>query len=838
MPERKLPHLFLNELPEASLYTSPRTGRDNINLPPRSDRAAHANVVRAGLDRAWKKSEREREARRAVSLPSRGGTYIEFESAPGFDLNTKSLDSSGIKLLTVSQKRGKDDVETTFATVFVPEGKEAALLKKVDAYQSEDTKSGLPKNRKLVESIEALRAAVIDSFWRDRPKLKPEATSKAWCEIWLRVGDDYGAVVDAFRDICETLEIELKVESLSFPERAVVLALTSANDLESLLQSSDSIAEFRRAKETADFWLDMSNAEQSDWVQALAGRLSVAENAQATACIVDTGVNNSHPLLNPILTDDDCHSVNPEWNTADEHGHGTLMCGLAAFGDRLETLLQGTESFELPYKLESVKLIQRPGQHHEKELYGHWTKRAVSRAEIQNPQLERAVCLAVTSEDGRDEGRPSSWSGSIDQMTSGADDERRRLLIVSSGNIRDSREWGRYPDSNITNAVHDPAQAWNALTVGSYTTKDRIENDDLRAKYEPVAEAGQLSPYSTTSLIWDTKWPNKPDVVLEGGNAGIDSTGFASEIEGLSLLSLNAKPQSAHFAHFVATSASAALMAEQAARIMARYPEAWPETVRALIVHSASWPEQLWKQFEDLGRTKKQNIERMLRVCGYGVPDFERAIASRQNSLTLIAEQTIQPFCCKDSGREYQTKDMHLYRLPWPKEVLEELPGETPVRIDVTLSYFIEPGPGEIGWRDKYRYRSHGLDFNVKAPLEEEEIFVQRLNKSARNEDEYEGGGSSVPWEIGINGGRTRGSIHRDWWLTNAAQAAESNVVGVFPRTGWWKERYHLEKGESNSRYSLIVSLSTTDQTVDIYTPVALKIAPEVPTAVTIDAHG
>ncbi len=36
---------------------------------------------------------------------------------------------------------------------------------------------------------------------------------------------------------------------------------------------------------------------------------------------------------------------------------------------------------------------------------------------------------------------------------------------------------------------------------------------------------------------------------------------------------------------------------------------------------------------------------------------------------------------------------MRLHRLPWPKEVLEQL-GGLEVRMRVTLSYFIEPSPG------------------------------------------------------------------------------------------------------------------------------------------------
>ena len=232
-------------------------------------------------------------------------------------------------------------------------------------------------------------------------------------------------------------------------------------------------------------------------------------------------------------------------------------------------------------------------------------------------------------------------------------------------------------------------------------------------------------------MTWESKWPNKPDVVFEGGNAAIDDNGFTTELDDLSILSTYHKLQEGQLGALVATSASTAQIANFAASISAIYPDFWPETLRGLTVHSASWPKALWNQFTQQHKTTKQNIETMLRVCGYGLPDLHKARESASNSLTLIAQEYIQPFREKTNSNDYQTNDMHLFELPWPVEALSELPGETPVRIDVTLSYFVEPGPGEIGWRDKYRYRSHGLHFDAKKPTESKEEFVARLNKAA-----------------------------------------------------------------------------------------------------------
>ena len=109
--------------------------------------------------------------------------------------------------------------------------------------------------------------------------------------------------------------------------------------------------------------------------------------------------------------------------------------------------------------------------------------------------------------------RPSAWSAAIDSLAVDFDGEGAipRLLVVSAGNVSDSNAWPHYPDSNDTDGVHDPAQAWNALTVGACTDLVRITEVD-GGGYAPIAPEGGLSPFSTTSLTWEQHWPLKPDV--------------------------------------------------------------------------------------------------------------------------------------------------------------------------------------------------------------------------------------------------------------------------------------------------------------------------------------
>ena len=835
MANKNYPHLFIPTEPTKYDYVNPSGGGGTFDLPDRPDRQRQASKILSGLNRVWQESKAETEKRKAVSLPAKKGTYVEFESTPGFDLKIKSLEakSSGIRLLNVrTEVRGQLGA-VELATVYIPFGKESVLIKKVESYRDEDTKNDnptkrKPKNKELVDSIENLRSAILQSFWSDSVEFLPPENTPVACEAWLRVDNNINIALDDFQEGCAALNIECSETYLSFPERIVVLIKASRNQLRSILASSDHLAEFRRAKGTSCFWIELNNLDQFEAIENFTSRLSIDRNSNVSVCVHDTGANNKHPLLVPILDDAHCLSVKPtEWGNLDINGHGTAMCGTAAFADNLNFWLETKEEVVIPFRLESVKLIPHNNYIDEQELNGERTQQAISRIEVANPNSKRVHCLAITSEDGRDRGRPSSWSGALDQITSGQKDGEKRLLVIASGNVRNSNEWKNYPDSNITNNIHDPGQSWNALTVGAVTYKNQITDKALSNIYLPVANAGELSPYSTTSTTWEGKWPFKPDIVMEGGNVGIDNTNFTTQIDDLSILTLSHKPQEALLDVNYATSAATAMASEMAGQILSQYPNAWPETIRGLMVHSASWNEQLWDQFSDTEKTDKANQNTLLRICGYGVPNRNRAINSARDSLTLVAEKVIQPFHLKNG--KVKAKDMHLYELPWPKEALKELPDDTEVIIDVTLSYFIEPGPGEIGWRDKYRYRSHGLDFNLKKPTESNEEFLQRLNKLTRSDETANYSGDSVEWVIGSQS-RNKGSIHRDWTKMSALEAAEANMIGIFPRTGWWKERAYLGSAEKLARYSLIVSVRVpeVDIDIDIYTPVAIEIAPEI----------
>jgi hypothetical protein len=809
------PHILLPNIPESLQYT-PIPARGPSKVYPDRNRIAHGQWLQDRFEQIWRESLNVSEGRIASSLPGRRGVYVEFSGQPGRPLKTQSLEdkNSGIRLLNITA-RDVEGLKVNYATVYIPHEKRNIFLKKFRDYTFENTSKNKPKNQDLAAGIDQMQRAILSSFWIDSCELMPQDIP-VWCEIWLRTetGQDIADLISRFYEVCEIIGINNKRQQISFPERLVTIIQANQQQLGDLIESFDFVAEIRIAQEPESFWTSQYNAEQVAWVEDLLSRLNVFADPNLYITILDTGVNSGHPLINPVLSDNDCHTVIPDWGIHDGLGHGTLIAGICSYGN-LKMALESRTQVELFSRLESVKLLQQ-GNGNDPDLYGYLTSQGISLAEIQNPEAKRIICLAVTSPYQTDKGHPSSWSAAIDAISSGANDNQKRLIIISAGNVRNPSEQVNYPNSNREKSIESPAQSWNALTVGAITMKSFVDDADLNG-YNLLALPGTLSPFSTTSLQWESnKWPNKPDIVLEGGNLLITPEGEIESSDDLAELTTFHQPVRKHFDTINGTSLATAIAANMAARIQFHYPDYWPETIRGLMVHSAYWPNELIRQF-NIDTTRKSDIAKILHIAGYGLPDINKALQCASNSLTLVAQNSIQPF--KKEGITHKTNEMHLYRLPWPIEELRDL-GAVQVKLRITLSFFIEPGPGEIGWKDRYRYASHGLRFDLNNTNETEKDFIKRINSAANTDDDAANGTSgNERWLIGINN-RKQGSLHSDIWTGNAADLAACNIIGIYPVIGWWRERHNLNCFNKITRYSIIVSLEVPDQEVDIYTTV------------------
>lgn len=809
-------NIFLTHTVETMPYSS--TSKPVGTNYPKRTVAEHAAFIEKKLQKCYAESLSQRQA---AAIRYKEGTYLEFSSAKGHDLAIKSLENrqAGIRLLNVHEDKKNSVIK---ATVYIPAGKESFFLKKVEAYANEPTPKGKPKNNDLVRSIEDIKVAILDSFWVGSNDSMPKEIP-VWCEIWLRYDFQFNnaeAWIDteqSITSICLENQIHIDEKHIIFPERIVKMVHANADQLKLLIARCPYITEIRHAQEATTFFENLTNSEQKEWIDELLQRTAYT-NGNVAICLLDTGVTASHPLLAQAIDLDHVQAVQSSWGVGDHQGHGTEMAGIALFKN-LKDALTGKSKIEVPQKIESVKILPPTGGN-DPDLYGAVTEQAVSLAEIANPFVRRIICMAVTSpEYNTFDGSPTSWSAALDSITSGADEENvKRLFVVSAGNVcPDELSKTSFPDANTLHCVESPGQAWNAITVGAYSNDVDITDAAFKG-YSAVTEAGNMSPYNSTSETWNNKWPVKPDVLFDGGNLASNGADY-SECPDLSLLTTNYRPLIKNFSTIWGTSSAAAQAAWFCSQLLVEYPNMWPETVRALMIHSANWTEQMKRQFctED---TKTKGRRRLLRTCGYGIPNLGKAIQCMNNSVNMVIQGELQPYS-KNSMNE-----MHIHTLPWPTEVLKALESVN-VTLKVTLSYFIEPGPGAVGWKDKYRYPSCGLRFDVINSNEDIEDFKKRINVKMRGDDKKdkgEGTSGSERWYLGSDN-RDVGSIHSDYCELAAAELCDCKNIAVFPVIGWWRERSYLGKFDSKIRYSLVVSLSTPKVDVDFYTPIMTEIS-------------
>ena len=712
------------------------------------------------------------------------------------------------------------------AVVWVSDEYREKFLQIFEEYATRTTAKGNAPHQGLVANIGTIRTGILRDLWQSAEE--PPETGQYWWELWLRpTGDE----VDLIHQFAARVGLTMRATSLRLVDRVIVWANGTWTQLQSLPFTSVPLAELRRP-EFADSVGELIPDEQQELTGDLVARVRYAGADAPAVCHLDTGVRRTHALLQGALGPTDVHSV-VDSAGFDTRNHGTRMAGLALFGD-LEEELTSSGPVVLEHRLESVKLFP-DGVGHPAETYGVVTASAVALPEIVSSRA-RVFCMPVTAEPDRP-GEPTLWSASVDALASGVDIDRdgdqlvllgkpehdaARLFVVSAGNVDPPFATDHVAVSDVS-VVQDPAQAWNALTVGAHTDLVDVPRDPSFDGFEPLAPRGELSPHSRTSLVFPgRRWPLKPDICMEGGNVLSDGS-IVQEFShpSIALLTTDAGSDE-ELGTACATSAATAQASRLAAITMARYPQYWPETVRGLLVHAARWTPVMREALD--AAASKTYRQQLLRRYGWGVPDEVGVLTSGTNAVTVVSQDEFQPF----EGKEYRLNSFRLHSLPWPVDVLREIVAAG-VTMRVTLSYFVEPTASRRGWRRRYSYASHGLRFELKTPLESASDFVIRVGNLAEDQDAgVDTDSMTSRWLIGPNQ-RNLGSLHQDVWEGTGPELADCGLLAVYPVGGWWKNNRRKDRQNTSVRYSLIVSLSTDETAIDLYTPIAAQLMIPVP---------
>lgn len=812
------PHIDIGFAKSQSEYSGRGSGGSSVGVRIREEFGLR---LKNELEAALTLSEQFRAD--TPELADAPGSYIEVElkrNAHPDDLLSRKKE--GIRVGAVKES---ENVQTV--ALFIPDQAKLAYQAIIQDYLDGPlSEAGNAPRAGKIEPIEAYRQARLQTLWTDSVDTLPtDPHHKMWWAVWTRTALEEQIEIAAER---LNLNIAATERRLYFPEATVIPVYGTRSAIELLTFASGAVDELRRASDTPAFFIDETTEDQQAWIGDLADRIIWPADDVAAVCLLDTGVNRAHPLIEPALTTTDQHEVREDWGLNDNHpvGHGTRMAGMALHGD-LTAKLADTSQIALTHRLESVTILPPAGMPStDVTSYGVITQDSVSLPEITAPERKRVFCLTITNDQVSGE-IPSTWSAAIDQSAAAnmrGDDETAepRLFVLSAGNVPAHISFDQQINPNDFPS-EDPSQSWNALSVGGYTELVN-PTETNHTDWIPRVGVGALSPHSSTTVTWPhSRTPIKPEIVFEAGNRAVSpSKNEVLTLGSLSLLTTGSDVTQQPLIDTAGTSPSAAQAARMAAQIMATNEAHWPEMVRALMVHSAEWTPVMREELDACSGYKERY--EVIRRFGYGVPQLSAALASAQNHLALTSQMEIQPFRM-DGGRKFN--ECHYYQLPIPNSMLEEL-DNTEIEMKVTLSYFIEPNPGFSANVDPQRYQSFGLRYAHQRRNESIREFKHRVNNS-EPADSFGASSASTDsrWLLGADS-VSAGSLHSDVWVGPAIELLNRPWLCVRPVNGWWRNRTKPDVVGRESRYALVVSIKVPDVDIDLYTPIANTVGIDV----------
>ncbi|MDD1484082.1 S8 family peptidase [Burkholderia thailandensis] len=543
--------------------------------------------------------------------------------------------------------------------------------------------------------------------------------------------------------------------------------------------------------------------------QAVAAQAAVAavqvvpvapDAAAPTVCVIDSGIQEGHSLLQPAVDQSTSHCFLPAVpaNAVQDEvapgGHGTRVAGAVLYGEEVPN----AGAPQLPFWIQNARVL---GAQNEMpvELFPPEALRAAIERFNDGPRQTRIFNHSINARSYCRTRYMSSWAAEIDQLCN----ERDVLIVQSAGNlpiqgaapfigIVDHLTAGReYPQYLYESAarIANPGQSLQALTVGS-VAYDAAESGAWRTF---AAQTGDPSAFSRTGPgIWSVI---KPEVVAYGGDA-VRTNNSPPDVQGGGRVA-NACPSLVRSTLYApgpafdrddaGTSYAAPKIARIAAKIQSVLPAEPALLYRALVVQSAKWPEwaetiltRLRNPAAEMTRAQKDGLlasaSRALRCLGYGIPDEDRATSNTDHRTTLIT-----------SGETaIHAAECHIYQVPIPPELRQQA-DEFDIRIDVTLSYVAQPRRTR---RHLRRYLSTWVDWKTSHLGEGLNDFRVRAMKDAVNDGEPLPG-TSLPWALNEKPQfgfvrdfkRSSGTVQKDWAVVQSNTLPDHFCIAV---VGHW----------------------------------------------------
>lgn len=406
---------------------------------------------------------------------------------------------------------------------------------------------------------------------------------------------------------------------------------------------------------------------------ATAFRVSNKDESLPIVAIIDTGVSKYSPLGEILIPDDTFTLVgDPLLDNCDSNGegHGTGVAGLAAFGKNNHINNFEGEVFA-DAKVLSMKILDdSSGTISEIELV-----RNLYLIKEKYPEIKIFVLTIGYEVHKRDNENYSEYTYLLDKFSHDTDS----IIFISTTNndecISDRNSYDQsYFGLEKTNLA-TPADSLNNVTVGAC-------GDNLKGNSELLvsptndfptvySRTGHLDLISILSPQKRNRHLFKPDILESGGDHTLSSSGFFGQHPDNSITVIASDPSIGSYDN-IGTSFSAPLAANVALRIQAAYPHLKSQTIKALLINSAS---NTTIPFDET------NIHLKNRTVGYGVMSYVDSVFSNENAATFILEDSIQQ------------EKMKIFPIKIPRYIVAERMGKKNqiLKITATLCFSFLP---------------------------------------------------------------------------------------------------------------------------------------------------
>jgi hypothetical protein len=371
-------------------------------------------------------------------------------------------------------------------------------------------------------------------------------------------------------------------------------------------------------------------------------------------CIIDSGITSNHPLLaNNVGYEEAILTQDP--SPADTHGHGTMVAGLAVFGDVRACYEAG--NFASPITLFSARVLNDRNEFDEDKLIVNQMREAIL-AFLVPPYSCRVFNISIGSAmPAFDSIRPRQtlWAEELDILAR----DLKVVLVVSAGNHAEAAANNAadaetvlqsYPGLlfNARTGICDPASSAISVTVGALAQHNipaQVRGASANDIVRPLAAIDEPSPM--TRIGPGIKGAIKPEFVHYGGNLvfrgfgnGMRNIGY--DEPGTAVMSFSNRPTQQLFSFYCGTSFAAPRVARLAALVehsLRIYLNEIPSSnlIRAVLAGTAEIPDAA-----KIRLSNSNGDHAPIKVCGYGLPSENDALRSRDRRVTMVYQGAIQ----------------------------------------------------------------------------------------------------------------------------------------------------------------------------------------------------